>query len=170
MGRREAEHDGHDWPHRADQEQAERRARTQRLRHHGCRCRRLGAGVYDRLVELGHSVGEIRGGLPAIKPEDFVNRRSEWYWNLRKRFEDGEIDIDPLDKALAQQLVKIKWSMTSKGQIAVETKKEMRARGLPSPDRADAVAYAFAHVDLPTVDVEAHQGESITGDLMQKAW
>ena len=108
MGRREAEHDGHDWPHRADQEQA--------------------------------------------------------------RFEDGEIDIDPLDKALAQQLVKIKWSMTSKGQIAVETKKEMRARGLPSPDRADAVAYAFAHVDLPTVDVEAHQGESITGDLMQKAW
>ena len=131
----------------------------------------LGAGVYDRLVELGHSVGEIRGGLPAIKPEDFVNRRSEWYWNnLRKRFEDGEIDIDPLDKALAQQLVKIKWSMTSKGQIAVETKKEMRACGLPSPDRADAVAYAFAHVDLPTVDVEAHQGESITGDLMQKAW
>ena len=59
----------------------------------------LGAGVYDRLVELGHSVGEIRGGLPAIKPEDFVNRRSEWYWNnLRKRFEDGEIDIDPLDE------------------------------------------------------------------------
>ena len=55
----------------------------------------LGAGVYDRLVELGHSVGEIRGGLPAIKPEDFVNRRSEWYWNLRERFEDGEIDIDP---------------------------------------------------------------------------
>jgi hypothetical protein len=46
----------------------------------------------------------------------------------------------------------------------------MRARGLPSPDRADAVAYAFAHVDLPTVDVESHQGESITGDLMQKAW
>jgi hypothetical protein len=42
----------------------------------------LGAGVFDRLVELGHAVGEIRGGLPAIQPEDFVNRRSEWYWNL----------------------------------------------------------------------------------------
>lgn len=107
---------------------------------------------------------------PRSSREDFVNRRSEWYRNLRKRFEDGEIDIDPLDKALAQQLVKIKWSMTSKGQIAVETKKEIRACGLPSPDRADAVAYAFAHVDLPTVDVEAHQGESIIGDLMQKAW
>ena len=60
--------------------------------------------------------------------------------------------------------------MTSKGQIAVETKKEMRARGLSSPDRADALAYAFAHVDIPVVNVESHQGESVTGDLMQKAW
>jgi hypothetical protein len=44
----------------------------------------LGAGVYDRLVELGHSVGEIRGGKAAIEPDDFVNARSESYWNLRK--------------------------------------------------------------------------------------
>jgi hypothetical protein len=69
----------------------------------------LGAGVFDRLVELGHAVGEIRGGQPAIEPEDFVNRRSEWYWNLRNRFEHGDIDIDPLDTELAKQLVAIKW-------------------------------------------------------------
>jgi hypothetical protein len=66
--------------------------------------------------------------------------------------------------------VKIKWTMTSKGQIKVESKDEMRRRGLPSPDRADALAYAFADVDIPVVDVASHQGESITGDLMEKAW
>jgi hypothetical protein len=38
----------------------------------------LGAGVYDRLIKLGHSVSEIRGGEAAIEPEDFVNARSEW--------------------------------------------------------------------------------------------
>jgi hypothetical protein len=130
----------------------------------------LGAGVFDRLIELGHSVGEIRGGKQAFEPEDFVNARSEWFWNLRKRFEDGEIDIDPLDTELAKQLVQIKWKMTSSGKIAVEPKDEMRKRGVSSPDRADALAYAFAHVDLPTVDVESHAGESITGDLMTKAW
>jgi hypothetical protein len=130
----------------------------------------LGAGVFDRLIELGHSVGEIRGGKQALEPEDFVNARSEWFWNLRKRFEEGEIDIDPLDTELAKQLVQIKWKMTSSGKIAVEPKDEMRKRGVSSPDRADALAYAFAHVDLPTVDVQSHAGESITGDLMTKAW
>jgi hypothetical protein len=28
----------------------------------------------------------------------------------------------------------------------------------------------MAVVDLPAVDVESHAGESITGDLMTKAW
>jgi hypothetical protein len=82
----------------------------------------LGAGVYDRLIELGHSVGEIRGGKAGTEPEDFINARSEWYWNLRERFERGDIDIDPND----DQLANIKWKLTSKGQIAVETKDEMR--------------------------------------------
>jgi hypothetical protein len=31
----------------------------------------LEAGVFDRLVELGHSVGEIRGCQAVIEPEDF---------------------------------------------------------------------------------------------------
>jgi hypothetical protein len=34
----------------------------------------LGAVSFDRLIELGHSVTEIRGGQPAVEPEDFVNR------------------------------------------------------------------------------------------------
>jgi hypothetical protein len=90
----------------------------------------LGAGVFDRLVELGHSVGEIRGGQAVIEPEDFINRRSEWYWNLRTLFERGEIDLDPLDTELAKQLVAIKYKLTSQGQIAVESKDEMRKRGV----------------------------------------
>ena len=39
-----------------------------------------------------------------MEPEDFVNARSEWFWNLRKCFEDGEIHIDPDDEELAKQL------------------------------------------------------------------
>lgn len=52
----------------------------------------------------------------------------------------------------------------------METKEEMRKRNLPSPDRADALAYAFAQVDMVGVDVQSHKGESITEDLMTKAW
>jgi hypothetical protein len=130
----------------------------------------LGAGVFDRLIELGYSVGEIRGGMRSTEPDDYVDLRAEWYWKLRERFERGDIDIDPYDKELAKQLVKIKWSLTSRGQVKIESKKEMRARGLPSPDRADALAYAFAQIEITGIDVESHRGESITGDLMTKAW
>ena len=36
--------------------------------------------------------------------------------------------------------------------------------------RTDALACAFANVDIPVVDVESHQGQSITGGLMEKPW
>ena len=83
-----------------------------------------------------------------------------------KRFENGEVDIDPDDDVLAAQLWAIKWKLTSRGQIEIESMDEIRKRGLPSPDRADGLGYAFAFLDVPAVDVESHQGQSITGDLM----
>ena len=61
----------------------------------------MGAGVVDRLRGQDHDVAEIHGGRPAVKPEDFVNARSEWFRNLRERFEAGEIDIDATDDKLA---------------------------------------------------------------------
>jgi hypothetical protein len=53
----------------------------------------------------------------------------------------------------------------------IESKDDMRKRGLPSPDRADAMAIAFAgRANAAPMNVESHAGESITGDLMTKAW
>jgi hypothetical protein len=48
----------------------------------------------------------------------------------------------------------------------------MGKRGMPSPDRADAVAQAFSRRGGASiaVDVESRAGESITADLMTKAW
>jgi hypothetical protein len=74
----------------------------------------------------------------------------------RQQFLPTSIQSDQL----AKQLGDIKWKLTSKGQIAVETEDEMRKRGVPSPDRADALAHRFAQVDLPVVDVESHAAES----------
>jgi hypothetical protein len=42
---------------------------------------------------------------------------------------------------------------------------------MPSPDRADTVAMAFSRRgNAAPVDIASHRGESITGDLMTKAW
>jgi hypothetical protein len=132
----------------------------------------VGAGVYDRLVELGIPVVPYSGGEAPFDKERFVNARAEDYWNLREIFETGEIDIDELDDVLAAQLGSIKWTVDSRGRVKIESKDDMRKRGMPSPDRADTLAMVMSRraTGGPALDVASHRGESITGDLMTKAW
>lgn len=104
----------------------------------------IGAGVYDRLEEQGVPVSAVNVGEGADDSEQFKNLRAELYWGLRQRFEDGDIDLDPADEDLAAELSGITWTTNSRGQILIESKDDMKKRGLPSPDRADAVMLAFA--------------------------
>ena len=84
---------------------------------------------------------------------------------------EGEIDIDPDDDKFAAQLGSIKWGVDSRGRIKIESKDDMRKRGLQSPDRAETAAMLFSGpAHGRPVDVESRAGESITGDLMTKAW
>lgn len=103
----------------------------------------LGAGVVDRLKELGYPVVGISAAGSAYDKARFKNRRSELWWGLRERFRLGDIQI-PRDEQVIQQLVGMKYEITSAGQIEVETKEEMKKRGLKSPDQADALMLAFA--------------------------
>ena len=111
----------------------------------------------------------IRDGQPAVDKERFVDARAEAYWNLRDLMEGHRDRLDPFDDRLAGQLGAIKWKLDSKGRVRIESKEEMRKRGVPSPDRADGVMMVFAtERRSPDIDVEAHRGESITGDLMDE--
>jgi phage terminase large subunit len=100
----------------------------------------IGAGVYDRLIEQGLPVVEMRGGFRATDPQRFVNARSEW---LRP---DAAVPISlPPDDALAYQATSLRFRQDSAGRIAIESKDEWRKRtGKSSPDELDAVAYAYA--------------------------
>jgi phage terminase large subunit-like protein len=99
----------------------------------------VGGGVVDQLTEQGFGVLDMQAGAGAQDRERFVNSRAEWYWSLRERFEAGDISLDPADDELAAQLGAIKYKYTPRGQIQIESKDDMRKRGMPSPDRADAV-------------------------------
>ena len=106
----------------------------------------VGGGVVDQLAELGYPVADMQAGARPNDPDTFVNARAEWYWGLRQRFEVGDIDIDPDDAELAAQLAQIKYKYTSRGQLQIESKDDMKKRGLSSPDRADALMLAFAPI------------------------
>ena len=108
----------------------------------------IGAGVYDRLKEQGLPAVEMRGGMAARDTEQFANSRAEWYWGLRERLDptQGEQAALPKDDTLLGQLAGLKVQYTSRGQVKIESKDDMRRRGMPSPDEADAIMYAFASI------------------------
>lgn len=107
----------------------------------------IGRGVVDRLLELGRPVVGVNVGLPATtteRRERFANLRAELWWGLRERFEAGDVCLSPDDQTLAAQLATVRYSLNSRGQIVVESKASIRARGQASPDHADAMVLAAA--------------------------
>jgi phage terminase large subunit len=107
----------------------------------------IGSGVYDRLEEQGMAVVEANAGAGSSDKEKYLNARSEWFWSLHERFESGDIDIDPDDEELAAQLSSIRYKCDSRGRIVIESKEDMKKRGIPSPNDADALAMVFAKID-----------------------
>jgi hypothetical protein len=85
---------------------------------------------------------------------------------MRERFQDGDIAIlnpidDPAqpDEDLQAQASDIRYTLTSRGQIQLESKQDMVKRGRSSPDDWDAIVLAFADnlVD-PVLDTWAALG------------
>lgn len=122
----------------------------------------VGGGVVDNLVEKQASgqipatwrLLDMQAGAAPLDADQFRNARAEWYWGLRERFEDGSIDLDPDDDELAAQLGALRYKYTSRGQIQIESKDEIRKRGLPSPDRADTLMLGYGFVLLNEDTIE----------------
>jgi hypothetical protein len=79
-------------------------------------------------------------GNPAGGPS---NRRAEMWMNLKNALEGGRFSLPDRD-SLQADLVSCGYKFNSAGQLVLESKQDMRRRGLPSPDEADAVALCFA--------------------------
>ena len=102
----------------------------------------VGAGVVDRLKELDLPVTGINVGRPARHRKLFANMRAEGYWRLYELFSQHLLAI-PNDPELAGQLASLRYDYNSRGQLIIESKDDARARGIPSPDKADAMMLAF---------------------------
>ena len=124
----------------------------------------LGSGVFDRLREMGYPASPFNGAERAYRPDKFKNRRAEIYWTFRDNLENGNIDLDPDDLLLQEQLQNIKWWVDSSGRIQIESKDDMRERGVKSPDRADACVYSTVHSG-PLIVQPIAKG-SIASDLL----
>jgi hypothetical protein len=103
----------------------------------------IGAGVVDRLYELGLPVRGINVGESASSKEQFVRLRDELWWKGRKFFEAKDCKI-PNDDALISELCAPTYKFMSTGKVIVESKDEMKKRISRSPDLADAFLLTLA--------------------------
>jgi hypothetical protein len=102
----------------------------------------LGYGILDRLTEQRYKVRGVNFGWKAKNPVMWGNKRAEMWGAMREWLRSASI---PQDKMLKDDLVGPMKKPNSAGTIFLEGKKEMKSRGLASPDAADALAVTFAY-------------------------
>jgi len=130
----------------------------------------VGAGVKGELSNTGYeqckAVPVDSGASPTPgryekgnrpNKDMFRNFKAEMWWKLRRRFErvwehkngineyheDDMISI-PNDPRLVAELSQVKYKFTDTGKIKIESKEELKRRGIKSPNIADALAICFA--------------------------
>ena len=103
----------------------------------------LGAGVYDRCKELGLPVKAINVGEAASTRENCMRLRDELWLKGREWFQEKSCSM-PEDNALIAELTAPTYTFSSTGKMVVESKADMKKRGMRSPDLADAFLLTFA--------------------------
>jgi hypothetical protein len=112
----------------------------------------LGAGIYDMIRQTSHYVIAANGAHEVPETPSLLNMPSEkdLYYNMRScmwgRMKDwlGEWGCLPLEySGLARELQAPHWTYAGRNKILLESKEDMRVRGVASPDEADSLSLTF---------------------------
>ena len=103
----------------------------------------VGGGVVDRLRELGAPVRGVNVAETPSMKETYNNLRTELWFKTKAWLEDRSCKLPQNDDLMAD-LTGIRYSFSSSGKMAAESKDAMKKRGLKSPDLADAVCLTMA--------------------------
>ena len=102
----------------------------------------LGYGILDRLNEQRYKVKGVNFGWKAKNSIMWGNKRAEMWGAMKDWLKSASL---PQDRQLKADLTGPLKKPNSSGTVFLEGKKEMRSRGLASPDAADALAVTFAY-------------------------
>lgn len=108
----------------------------------------IGAGVVDRVRQLGYDVHECNVGTKPSDEDLYANLRIELWDKFRKALRDdfGAPTLElPNDLELKEGLTGIEYGFLPNGKMFLEKKSDMKKRGLPSPDEADSIVLTYAY-------------------------
>jgi hypothetical protein len=107
----------------------------------------VGGPVGDRIKQLGYRVLEVQFGASSPDPK-YANMRAYMWGELKQWLErGGAVDNNP---KLETDLTSPEYFHNKKDQLVLESKEDMKKRGLSSPDDGDAIAMTFAYKVAPT--------------------
>jgi len=107
----------------------------------------IGAGVVDRLIEMGDNVLGIDNASKSEEPEKNYNLRSEIWCKAADMFADGDIQLKNAEPRLQGQLCTPRYEFRN-GKILIEAKADIKKRLGNSPDRADAYVNGIYALDF----------------------
>lgn len=107
----------------------------------------LGAGVYDRLMELVGpeecDVVQVNSSESPYDAKKYTNKRAEMWGEVKEWLLNQPAQIPDTDE-LQADLTQIRYSYDSNNALKMERKEDMKKRGFRSPDMADALGLTFA--------------------------
>jgi phage terminase large subunit len=103
----------------------------------------LGSGVVDRLAEQNLPVRGVNVAEAPSTKKNYLNLRAELWFAVKDWLAQRDCRL-PNNDELASELAAPQYKYTSSGKIKIESKDEMRKRGIKSPDKADALALTMA--------------------------
>lgn len=127
----------------------------------------IGYGFALHLDDHGYPVNFVNVGEATHDPERYFLLKGQLYWALRQRFQDGDV-AGLTDQLTISQLATLRYRHSARGQIVIESKEEMKKRGVKSPDRAEAVMLAFADRTPGIIEYYRERAEALAkacGDL-----
>lgn len=101
-----------------------------------------GTGIYSAGQVMGRTWRLIWFSGKPIDP-GYLNKRAE-IWGTGKKWIKAGGAIDPKDEDLYQDLIGPETVPRLDGKIQLESKEDMKDRGLPSPNKGDALMLTFA--------------------------
>lgn len=104
----------------------------------------MGAGVADRLRELGLPARAINVSESAALSDRYINLRAELWFEVKEWLQTNVASLPMKDTQLCAELSSPRYTFRSSGKTQVEGKRDMKKRGVASPNVADALVLTFA--------------------------
>ena len=109
----------------------------------------VGRAIIDKLVHMGWTINRVLNQSPAVSKKLYGNKGAENWYRFSRILEERFFDITTVSPLCREQLYTRHYKKTNtSGRLFLESKKEAKAEGRPSPDRADGLILAYTGITI----------------------